>query len=290
MSTSTLRRAVCMLALAALANPLSAQLTDKQAVAEVKTASKSQLKAFKQNGAAALGTMDATLKTIEGLLTSSSDVTTVASQVANAAIIFMTTMNDDYFNALDTPPQTAALALQSLANGSDLNGIYPKDLYFGTGGVLDAHRKSMAAAAGKVRDAAIKRLAKTAALAEKVAGIALIVELELPSVVDANELNQNDLLGFSERSRFDVILSASKLGTANDGVLVIAGATDNTNLDVNVEFDGPDGSFGSDVVTPDAGNGRFTGFFSGLAEGGYGVAAKQGSALAFDAVGEIGLR
>jgi hypothetical protein len=273
-----------------LAPAALAQITEKQAVAQVKTTSKAQIKAFKQNGAAALATLDAALKSAESQLAPASDVGTVTTEVGNAAIAFVSTMNADYVNAIDLTDSASMQALVSLANGGSLNGLYPKDLYFGTGGVLDAHRKSMEAAALKLRDSARKRLAKTQSLAEKKAGISLIVEVELPTVLDARTVNQTDDFGFGERSRFDVLVSASKLDTAHDGVLIIAGSTDNTDDGVSVGFDGPNGLSDDVGATPDPGTGRFLGFFTSVPEGGYGVWAKQGTNEAFDAVGEIGVR
>jgi hypothetical protein len=286
----SIRVLAASLSLLTLAQAAAAQITDKQAVAQVKLTSKAQVKAFKQNGAAALGTLDAALKSAEAQLGPGSDVGTVTSQVGTAAITFVSTMNTDYANAIDLTDSAAMQALVSLANGGNLNGLYPKDLYFGTGGVLDAHRKSMATAALKLRDAARKRLAKTQTLAEKQAGIGLIVEVDLPTVVDARTVNQDDEFGFGERSRFDVVVSASKLDTANDGVLIIAGATDNTDDGVSVGFDGPSSVTDSAGVTPDPSTGRFLAFFTSQPEGGYAVWAKQGTNEAFDAVGEIGIR
>jgi hypothetical protein len=287
---SALRSSAALLAALVLVPSLAAQISDKQAVAEVKTTSKAQIKAFKQNGAAALGTLDAALKSAEAQLGPASDLSTVTTQVGTAAITFVSTMNTDYANAIDLTASAAMQALVALANGGNLTGLYPKDLYFGTGGVLDAHRKSMAAAALKLRDAARKRLAKTQALAEKQAGLGLIVEVDLPTVADAHTVNQDDNFGFGERSRFDVVVSASKLDTAHDGVLIIAGSTDNTDDGVSVGFDGPNGSTNSVDATADVSTGRFLALFTGEPEGGYGVWAKQGTNEAFDAVGEIGIR
>ena len=81
------------------AHPAVAQVTEKEVIAEVKAAGKAQLKAFKQNIAAALSTLDANLKGAEALLAEDADAITVGAHCGNTAIVFITTLNEDFAQA-----------------------------------------------------------------------------------------------------------------------------------------------------------------------------------------------
>ena len=75
----------------------------------------------------------------------------------------------------------------------------------------------------------------------------------------------------------DVLVGCSSLDADGDGCLVVAGCSDNTFSDPDVELGIAGAESDSDSVDPVAGTGRFQAVFSGLPEGNYSAWAKQGS-------------
>lgn len=272
--------------LLALTPPARAQLTDKQAVAEVKAAGKSELANFKQLGKAALAALDADLKVIEADLDDATTVNLFSSAVAGAATDFLDTMHPAWTTAFQQVAVQTSVALTGLQGGG-ADGVYPEALYKGAGGVPDAFRKSMLKAASKVRDAARKRLAKCAALAEKQAGLALTAQLELPTVAAAYAANPGEAVSAVEGARIDLVLAVSALDALDDGQLVIAGTSPSLD-DVTISWTRTFAESDSTVIEPPK-TGRFSADFSGLKEGSYVVAVVQG-VPGQDSVGEIGVR
>jgi hypothetical protein len=282
-------RASLLLAFAAfVAHPAVAQTTEKEVVAQVKSAAKVQLKAFKQNMAAALSFMDANLTGIENLMNEDSDALTVGSQCASVSIVFMTALNEDFEAAKGFIEGTASLALTDLADGGELDGQFPKDCYLGVGGLLDTSRAQLVKAGLKARDAAIKRLRKTAGKAEKIANIGICFDLMFPTRVGASCINDGAGLGVAQGVTLDFVLSASDMDVLGDGLLAFGGATEASDVDVSVGyFVGIDNS-DDDEITPT--DDRFTAVFQNVAEGGAIVHAKQGTGGTFHDMAAIGVR
>jgi hypothetical protein len=278
-----------VLVLSAL-HPVAAQISEKEAIAQVKAATKAQVKAFKQNAAAALTTLDASLDTLDDLLTESTDAATVASQFTGMAIEYMASINEAYVGAKSLVADAASLSLDALADGGDLQGLYPEDFSYGSGGALDKARAQLQHVGIKSRDAAQKRLAKSAALAEKVAHVAITCRLDFPQRANPQAVNQGDSPVVSQACTLDVVVGVSDLDVADDGILLFAGATAETGTDVTVGYTGP--AFASEIATtdPDPGTGRFLGVFTSLPEGGYAVFANQTASFPHPGVGEIGVR
>jgi hypothetical protein len=278
-------RLLVPLALLVLSAPALAQLTEKQAVAEVKAAGKSALSEFKQLGKASLASLDAELKVIEAGLDDTTTVATFSSGVSNALIEFLGTLDDAWETSLLGFGLATTTAMAQL-DGGGADGVYPESVYAGAGGVVDAFRKSLLKAAHKVRDAAIKRLAKCAAKAEK-AGLALTVRLELPATAVAYFANPGASGPLNEDARIDLALAVSALDTLVDGSLVVSGTTGLAE-DVTVTWARSFAEEDSVSVEPEV-SGRFLASFTALKEGSYAVGAVQGTGL-LDAVADIGVR
>jgi hypothetical protein len=275
----TFRILVASAALLALVHAAAAQISDKQAVAQVKTATKAQLKTFKQAGSAALATLGSKLGDFEKTLTDSTTPATVATNMDTIVKPFLESMHEAYIAAVFNVDSSASQALESLAGGGNLQGLYPKDLYYGTGGVLDDYRASLRAAVAKVHDAAQKRLAKTSKLAEKVSNLALEVTLRLP-VLDGDEsVDQNNVTPLGTSARIDYIASVSSLDAANDAVFHMAGLTSNIAVNVDLGLFSGDGILDTGLIPTD-GEGHFEASFNGVHEGGYVAFVKQGGQFA----------
>jgi hypothetical protein len=273
--------------LAAVASPAAGQAAEKQAVAAVKAAGKEQLKAFKQVGAMALSVLDSTLDIVDAELAADSAGGTLGEGMAAAIVDFLVDLDEPYGEAILAVEQAAADALATLADGGDLAGLYPEDLYAGTGGALDDARARLEKEGQKLRKAALKRIAKTSAKADKVANIAVTVKLLFPAYPYTTAVNQGETVVLTQTIRIDFALAASDLDEAADGFLFASGFTV-ANEDVEFAFFRT-GLESGEVVATEASPDRFTGSFQSMVEGGYALFTKQGSAQNADTLA-IGLR
>jgi hypothetical protein len=268
--------------------PAVARASDKQALKEVKQSSKAQLSILKKGGKAALAALDANLDSFEDGLTATTTATSVANALALPSIVFVDAVDEARETALAITQDAAANALDDLADGGDLQGMYPAKFYDGTkGGVVDKHRAKVDKIVAKLQKKAVKRLGKTVKLAAKRSGVGASFLLRLGTDEAVAAVNQGTAVGVALGPRLDIVVTTSKLDVANDGVLVASGTTDATGDDVDVGYLYSIASSGATVDSPTGG--RFSGTFTSLHEGNYAVYAKQGGA-AFGTTASIGLR
>ena len=276
-----------VLAVLALAPASLAQLTEKEAVAQVKADCKAQLGEFKALGKAALASLDADLKIVEASLDENTTVSSFGNAVLSASTDWLDTVHEAWSTALQQMALSTTTALGQFANGGQLEGIYPASLYSGAGGVLDLQRKALAKSLAKLRDGAAKRLAKCAALAAKDAGLLLTTRLELPALRIMKGANQGELQSMDDGVGLDLVLAVSAEDTSDDGFLGVTGVCASLDIVTVAWFRGFAADDSADVEP--AVSGRFTATFSGLKEGAYTVSATRVIAV-FEAAGEIGLR
>jgi hypothetical protein len=272
-----------------LAVSAAGQTTEKETVAVVKAAAKVQLKAFKTLGKAALSSLDSSLDVFELGLSDASAVNTTVTAVATAAVTFLDDLREAFLSAAGQVDDAASQALLALENGGDLQGLYPEDLYYGTGGTLDDFRSDLLKAATKLADGARKRLTKTVAKAEKEAGLGITFQLFFPPRHEASGVNTIGSFFAVNEPRLDFVLAGSRLATVSDGMLLIAGVTDLDGTDVTLGYFDPLGSLdGGDFAVGD--DKRFLGSFGfSLPEGGYVAWAAQGTGTQDDSAA-IGIR
>jgi hypothetical protein len=263
------------LLLLALAPALLAQITEKQALAQLKAANKEQLKLFKQAGKDALSALETALDAMDKDGLGGATPLEAANVVADVVIPFVDSVNFAHASAFYSTVSAAEDTLVALANGADLAGVYAPDYYFGTGGTLDDGRDALDKEAAKLRASALKRIEKSLAKAEKSEGLAFALELRLPTRELATGLTQYGGLGIGQGPSFDVMISVSSLEAGHDGVMLLAGATDESSDQVLVRR-----MLGADDVSASVPvvNLRFTATFTDLKEGGYAISATQGTA------------
>jgi hypothetical protein len=264
-----------------------AQLSEKQAVAQVKAECKQQLAEFKALGKAAAASLDADLKLVEAGLDENTTVSSFGNAVLSASADWSETVFEAWSTALQQGALSTSTALGQLANGGQLEGVYPESLYSGAGGVLDLQRKALAKSLVKLRDGAAKRLAKCATLAEKDAGLLLTTRLELPALRLMKGANQGELQSMDDGLGLDLVLAVSAADTADDGFLGVTGVCSSLDVVTVHWFRGFSADDSADVEP--VVSGRFTATFSGLKEGAYTVSATRLIAV-FEAAGEIGVR
>lgn len=267
-----MRTLAASFALLALTPAVLASDTSK-AIATVKASTKSHLKEFKQAGAAALADLDTALDALDGTFSAATTPTVAAAGASDAITAFLAAVVSAHGVAVKGVVGDADLALETLAHGGQLNGIYPDDFYFGTGGALDDSRTAMDKQAGKLRTAALKRIGKTFAKAEAV-GLGFAMHMRFPSRDLGNQVDQGAAFGKLQGASIDLVLSVSRLADANDGVIVVSGPSDlsgDVTVDAQHYFEG-------DEATVSCFS-RFSATFTALAEGGYTVGAIQGKGL-----------
>jgi hypothetical protein len=272
-----------------LAPATLAQVTEAQAVAQVKSAAKTQLATFKSTTKAALATLDTALTEIEAGLDPEDHPSDIAMLIGDALVTFYTSAENAWSNAIEVSGDAAAGALGDLADGGDLAGQYPASLYAGSGGVLDAHRKAVLKAATKLREAAVKRLAKTASRCEKLRGFSLNVRLSLPAAALAFSVNQQTTSQIDEGPRLNVLIAMSALDATEDGVILVEGTSGDESDDATVSWRRTFGETDSEDVDVDLSSGHFQALFLGVLEGGYAVSVQQTAGPVHD-VAEIGVR
>src|SRR5262249_23348921 len=120
-----MRTFAASLAVLALAHAAAAQITEKEAVAEVKASTKAELKTFKSAGADALKTLNSDLADFEGTLTDATTTDTVLGTLANKVDAFIASVNTAFTDAVQNVDGATANTLDTLANGGSLDGAFP---------------------------------------------------------------------------------------------------------------------------------------------------------------------
>lgn len=288
------RRVVPLLVLAALAPAPAAQLTEAQAVKQFKSALAQELPEIKADmNEAKLVCFDA-IAAFEAVLKDGTYTTGDATTLFDALQTLQGFVGAITRAAGNSISLAAGDALEGLANGGDLAGIYPKGFDPGDGGLIDVFRANVHKLQDKLIAAVQKRLAKTRKLAEKQLGLGLTVSLARPGAV--RDLTFSETGGFfiSEESPItvDLLLGVSELDALVDGVVYLGG-TANPNLGVvDLLLTGPHeytGSGGVPTSVQERWGATFDDFGAGVLEGVYIARATQGTDGPI-ATGSIGVR
>jgi hypothetical protein len=285
------RRIVVAFVLAACAGGgASAQVTPGEASHQLKSDLAEELKDLKASLAEAKATFFDELGAFEALVKAGDyDVSAVADLFDN-----LTTMMGSIGAAVRSvgngTSTAAGDALEALAGGGDLNGVFPDGFYPGDGGSVDVLRAKVRKEQDKVIAAVAKRMRKTLALVEKHANVGMTVSLAAPGSMRDLTWDENGGFFFSDESPItcDALIGVSDLGQAADGVIFVGG-TANPNLGaVALESIGPEGNTTSGGV-PALVVERWSTSISGLDEGVYAISATQGTGGPL-ATGSVGVR
>ena len=250
----------------ALAAPLGAQATPKQAVAQLKTGAKEQLKLLKGQIALAHEDFVNAVGNTEGYY----ELGTIGWEDAvsgafNASVGLQVALQQalvDSVNAVVT--EDAAAALASLGEGTY---DWPLDFYFGQDGALDDVLRDSHAAVEKELAAARKRLKKTAKILEKKQDVVLLVQLRLPDLNDHAAVNAGEVVTpDAETLSAHTVFAASRRGVPDDGVVGVAGRGTATSS-VELAFSGAS-TFGEAVLV-DSSSKTWQYETTGVAEGNY---------------------
>ncbi len=224
------------LAVLLLSPALCAQLTEKQAVKQLKGDLKAGLKERKQTVGAAVQVFDGNLDATDSLLDSGASIATFAGNVA----AFMGLLQEDVRVAIELAyiraAQGTGLALGALDPAIDLTLGYPEEFVPGSGDLLDDYEADLRKAIEKSYLKLNKRLAKSAKSAEK-SGVGFTWRLVPP--VDAfgyEAVPGSATMSPSTPVRIDAVVAASVLAEDDDGTLVVQGIANAGAADVTLDI------------------------------------------------------
>jgi hypothetical protein len=248
-----------ILVLALLAAPAGAQLTGKQATAQLRAVSKQSLKDAK---AAFKDARDAALDQIEAY-----EVALEADGfVQDDAVALFDALNA-FLGALQVSERAActdfaAATLDLLVQVDDFSvvqGEYPEDFQQGTGGVADELRAAVAKEAEKASASVFKRLDKTAKLLETKQDVLMtVVRRPLPPGLLDVAVNQGALVSYADAPQLtiDLALTFSSSSVLGDGLAFLAGTGSEALTSVSASLQGL-----THVVLPDAATDRWSTVF-----------------------------
>ncbi|HEX5010402.1 MAG TPA: hypothetical protein VFY71_08365 [Planctomycetota bacterium] len=248
-----------ILALALLAVPAGAQLTGKQATAQLRAASKQTLKDAK---AAFKDAHDAALEQIEAY-----EAALKADGFAQDDAVALLGELNAFVGALQVAERAAcsdfALAMLDLLVQVDdfsvMQGEYPEDFQQGTGGVADELHAALAKEAEKASASVFKRLDKTAKLLEKEQDVLMtVVRRPLPPGLLDVAVNQGAVIAWADAPQLtiDLALTFSSSSVLGDGLAFLAGTGSEALTSVSASLQGL-----THVVLPDAATDRWSTVF-----------------------------
>ena len=233
-------RIACLLAgpiVLALASPVCAQLTEKQALAQMKSDLKAAVKEFKLalGGTAQIfqGHLDQEVaQLVSGASTTLEFAVELPDHVAELQAGVRTAIG---FAALRAE-EAAVPALAGLAEGTDLTLGYPAPFVNGSGSTLDKYEADIRKALGKTYAALNKSLAKAAKLMEK-HDLGLTWRLSPPTEFLAYEANPaGGSVDDSTALRVDAVFAVGELDLDDDGYLVVCGTCNGAAGDLSLQF------------------------------------------------------
>jgi hypothetical protein len=228
--TMTLSRWAALLLLAA---PLTAQIDDKAAVAQFKSATKTLLKDFKSASndekSALLDAIDA----FEDELAAAVDPFAAGQSLADALQAYHSGIRTLVIEATIGGDAAWQQALSDFAGGAPLNGVLPEGLVSGDGGAVDDFRVDVDKQLDKLASTINKRLDKAEKAAEK-DGFGLLAWSGSPPGLAASDANEAVAVSTFPPLAISVMLSLSDLAVANDGHVWVGGTSNGEKLPVSV--------------------------------------------------------
>jgi len=245
--------------LSLLAAPADAQLTGKQATAQLRAASKQTLKdarsSFKDAKDAALDQIEA----YEEALAANGFVQDDAIELFGNLDAFLGALQGSLRGACSDFTESALDLLLQVDDFSVVQGDYPEDFQLGTGGVLDDLHAALAKEAEKASVAVFKRLDKTAGLLEKQQDVLMtVVRRPLAAGLLDFAVNHGGASSYADAPQLtiDLALTFSSSSVLGDGLAFLAGTGSESLTSVAVSL--PDLT---NIVVPDPATDRWNTVF-----------------------------
>lgn len=243
---------VALLTASATLRPAPGGVTPKEASALFKASAataihglKADLKNLKEN------LLDS-FQSFEVKLKSGVDVITAAAQLKNDCVGIQFNLHSRTSEAVDAIATGAAAALGSLANGTPLDGAFPKDLQAGTGGAYDKALREVRKLVESFYKPFEGRRKRAVQVAEK-HGAALTVELRVPNYVDDYSFWDASFAVHANRLGLDMLVAVNRIGFAQDGRLWISGSSQSGIANVTGTVFGAENELDSGTTAPVSG-------------------------------------
>lgn len=252
--SSKLSAALLSLALPFAAAPAAAQSTAAQAVKQARAEAKAVLAEHKQRTAVALDQLDAALAALVAGLAADQFGAPLLQTFLDSAHAFQLEVADATEEADLALADAFAGALEGLADaqGGPLVGEYPPGFVSGDGGAFDDAVDALARAVARLHAKVEARGGKAIAKARSV-GVGLTLQFVPPRRLGFHGPTESGTVGtFHNPVRVHLIAGASRLDTAHDGLLLVAGTGSTVSGDVTVQLFSADPQGGFLVVQQDA--------------------------------------
>ncbi len=266
-----------VLALGVTVASASAQITEKQAIAALRTAGKAAVKQIKTDIKTAGGVFQIQLAAFRAEVKSGDysvdKMLTMLGQLDQLQSAIAQTVKTEHSLAVSAG---AAATLGMFANGVPLNGIYPTGFYSGFGSELERIRRDIERTVARSHAKFVKRLAQTRVLLEKQAGVAMQFRVAptLPFKKTSVGTGFTFSLSQDEPLVLDTLVTFSALDTADDGRMWVSGYAEVGLGDVL--FSGTPSLITNDPIEVELSTGRWAKLYDSISEGNYAVRVRQG--------------
>jgi hypothetical protein len=230
--------------------PTPLDISPAQAASALKSAASAALKQLKADLQVAKQTFLSDVAAYEAGVQEGLDIATQTGELFTKCAVFQLAVQDAANDSLLTIVGVAKNKLSELANGAMLDGTYPKDFYFGSGGTLDKARRDVKTHLDKLYKSLAGRLHKTAGVLQKF-GVTLTLELGPPRYIDDYSISEGSIAAPLDRFGFDIVLAVNHSAVAEDGRVWIGGAAYSDIPEISVNIFGLD--FETATATPSAG-------------------------------------
>jgi hypothetical protein len=228
-----------LLPFAPAAAPPRGGLTELQAISQFKAAIAVELQSLRSQLQISKKIFFALIAEYEFSVNFGLDVETQTSWFYLDCSDFQLGVQDAANAASQAIASAGAAALSGLANGTPLQGVYPKDFYSGGGGALDKALRDVKANVVKLYKPIANRLRKTVTVLEK-KGAALTVEIRPPVILEDCRILEGVSTFDSDRLGLDIIVAVNRSEIAEDGRVWLAGSAYPGLSDIDVLISGPE--------------------------------------------------
>jgi hypothetical protein len=204
------------LAAPVLLSPARGGITPQEATAQLKASASAAVKTLKSQLQVAKKAFLADLQLYETSVDLGASVATETDTFFTECTNLQAAVNNAANQAMEAIGDGAVGALMNLSNGAPLDGVFPKDFYYGTGGAFDKARRDVRSAVEKLYKPLANRLHKTVKVLEK-NGATLTVELRPPLYLDEYFFAENKFSFFGNRFGLDTIVAVNRNELDEDG-------------------------------------------------------------------------